>query len=77
MSRESVVTIEYFDETFTKKTETYKGLNARVILHEYDHIEGKLFIDRVSPFRKKLLKKKLDDIAAGRVKAGYKMLLAK
>jgi peptide deformylase len=48
-----------------------------VILHEYDHIEGKLFIDRVSPFRKKLLKKKLDDIAAGRVKAGYKMLLAK
>ena len=64
-------------ETFTKKTETYKGLNARVILHEYDHIEGKLFIDRVSPFRKKLLKKKLDDIAAGRVKAGYKMLLAK
>lgn len=77
VSRESVVTIEYFDETFTKKTETYKGLNARVILHEYDHIEGKLFIDRVSPFRKKLLKKKLDDIAAGRVKAGYKMLLAK
>ena len=77
VGRESVVTIEYFDETFTKKTETYKGLNARVILHEYDHIEGKLFIDRVSPFRKKLLKKKLDDIAAGRVKAGYKMLLAK
>ena len=77
VSRESSVTIEYVDENFELKVETYKGLNARVILHEYDHIEGKLFIDRISPFRKKLLKKKLDDISAGRVKSGYKMLLGK
>ena len=77
VSRESIVTIEYFDENFQLKTETYKGLNARVILHEYDHIEGKLFIDRISTFRKKLLKKKLDDISAGRIKPGYKMLLPK
>ena len=77
VSRESTVVIEYVDENFVAKKETYKGLNARVILHEYDHIEGKLFIDRISPFRKKLLKKKLDDISAGRVKAGYKMLLPK
>lgn len=77
VSRESTVIIEYVDENFVAKKETYKGLNARVILHEYDHIEGKLFIDRISPFRKKLLKKKLDDISAGRVKAGYKMLLPK
>ena len=75
VSRESTLTIEYLDENFQLKIEKYKGLNARVILHEYDHIEGKLFIDRISPFRKKLLKKKLDDISAGRVKAGYKMLL--
>ena len=77
VSRESTLTIEYLDENFQLKIEKYKGLNARVILHEYDHIEGKLFIDRISPFRKKLLKKKLDDISAGRVKAGYKMLLPK
>ena len=77
VSRESTLTIEYVDENFQLKIEKYKGLNARVILHEYDHIEGKLFIDRISPFRKKLLKKKLDDISAGRVKAGYKMLLPK
>jgi peptide deformylase len=77
VSRESTVIIKYVDENFVAKKETYNGLNARVILHEYDHIEGKLFIDRISPFRKKLLKKKLDDISAGRVKAGYKMLLPK
>jgi len=77
VSRESTLTIEYVDENFQLKIEKYKGLNARVILHEYDHIQGKLFIDRISPFRKKLLKKKLDDISAGRVKAGYKMLLPK
>jgi peptide deformylase len=77
VSRESTVTIEYCDENFVQKTETFKGLNARVILHEYDHIDGKLFIDRISLIRKKLLKKKLDDISAGRVKAGYKMILPK
>lgn len=77
VSRESTVTIAYCDEHFVQKTETFKGLNARVILHEYDHIDGKLFIDRISLIRKKLLKKKLDDISAGRVKAGYKMILPK
>jgi peptide deformylase len=65
------------DENFVQKTETFKGLNARVILHEYDHIDGKLFIDRISLLKKKLLKKKLDDISAGRVKSGYKMILPK
>lgn len=75
--RESTVFIDYVDENFVAKKESYKGINARVILHEYDHIEGKLFIDRISPLRKKLLKKKLADISAGRVKAGYKMLLPK
>ncbi|MFN5021485.1 MAG: peptide deformylase [bacterium] len=77
VSRESTVTIKYCDENFVQKTETFKGLNARVILHEYDHIDGKLFIDRISLLKKKLLKKKLDDISAGRVKSGYKMILPK
>jgi peptide deformylase len=77
VSRESTVTIEYCDEHFNPQTSTFKGINARVVLHEYDHIEGKLFIDRISLIKKKLLKKKLDDISAGRAKAGYKMLLPK
>lgn len=77
VSRESTVTIEYCDEHFTPHTTTFKGLNARVILHEYDHIEGKLFIDKISLIKRKLLKKKLDDISAGRVRSGYKMLLPK
>ncbi len=77
VSRESEVVLEYCDESFNKKVESFKGLNARVILHEYDHIDGKLFIDHISLIKKKLLKKKLDDISAGRVKTGYKMLFAK
>jgi len=67
----------YCDELFNKKVETFKGLNARVILHEYDHIDGKLFIDHLPLIKRKLLKKKLDDITAGRVKPGYKMLFPK
>lgn len=77
VSRSSTVTIEYQNEKFQTQLETYKGLNARVILHEYDHIEGKLFIDRLPLIKRKLLKKKLDDISAGRVKPGYKMLFPK
>ena len=59
VSRESEVVLEYCDEAFNKKTETFTGLNARVILHEYDHIDGKLFIDHLPLIKKKLLKKKL------------------
>jgi peptide deformylase len=77
VSRESEVVLAYCDEQFNKKIETFKGLNARVILHEYDHIDGKLFIDHLPLIKKKLLKKKLDDITAGRVKPGYKMLFPK
>ncbi len=77
VSRESTLTITYLDEQFAEITETYKGLNARVIFHEYDHIEGKLFIDHISLIKRKMLKKKLDDITQGRVKPGYKMLLPK
>jgi peptide deformylase len=77
VSRESTVTLEYQNERFETQVETFKGLNARVILHEYDHIDGKLFIDRLPLIKRKLLKKKLDDISAGRVKPGYKMLFPK
>ena len=77
VTRENTIDIEYLDENFEPHRETYKGLNGRVIQHEYDHIDGKLFIDHISLLKRKMLKKKLDDITLGRVKAGYKMLLPK
>lgn len=72
--RKEQVTITYQDEFFTSHTETYKGITARVILHEYDHIEGKLFIDYLSPFRRKLMQGKLKDISKGNIKVDYKMI---
>lgn len=68
------VTIEYEDENFELHTETFTGVSARVILHEYDHIEGKLFIDHLPPLKRKLLKGKLSDIERGKVKVDYKMM---
>jgi peptide deformylase len=60
-----------------KHTRTFHGITARVILHEYDHIEGKLFIDHISLLKKKLIKKKLDDISKGKVKVDYRMMFPK
>jgi peptide deformylase len=71
------VTIEYFDENFQPHTETFTGITARIIQHEYDHIEGKLFIDYLKPLRKKMLAGKLTDISKGKVKVDYKMMFAK
>ena len=65
--------MEYLDENFDKHAETFDGLSARIILHEYDHIEGKLFIDYLKPLKRKLMKGKLDDISKGKVKVDYKM----
>ena len=70
--RKSIVTIEYFDEHFKKHTETLDGLAARVVQHEYDHIEGKLFTDKISPFKRKLLSGKLTDISKGKFSTDYK-----
>ena len=71
VKRLSEITIEYFDKDFNKHTETYDGLNARVILHEYDHIEGILFVDKISPLRKRMIKGKLKDISNGTLNANY------
>lgn len=68
-----VVRISYYDENMVQHEDTYKGLAARVIQHEYDHIEGKLFTDKLSPLRKRLLEKRLNDISRGMVKVEYKM----
>lgn len=72
--RNESVTLEYVDENFTPHTKTFNGITARIILHEYDHIEGKLFIDYLKPLKRKLLRGKLDDISKGKVKVDYKMV---
>jgi peptide deformylase len=77
VERPESVTIEYVDENFATHTETFIGITARIIQHEYDHIEGKLFIDYIKPFRRKLLKGKLADITNGKIKVDYKMAFPK
>jgi peptide deformylase len=71
--RNERITIEYADENFTVKTEVFDGLIARVIQHEYDHIEGILFTDKISSLKKQLIKKKLQNIMDGKSRPDYKM----
>lgn len=71
--RQEKITIEYYDEDFNKKTEVYDGLIARVIQHEYDHIEGILFTDKISSLKKRLIQKKLQNIMEGKTRPDYKM----
>ncbi len=75
--RNESVTLDYVDEHFKPHTTTFIGLTARVILHEYDHIDGKLFIDRIKPLKRTLLKRKLDDISKGKVNVDYRMVFPK
>jgi peptide deformylase len=71
--RNEEVELEYDDQQFQHQIRTFNGLTARVILHEYDHIEGKLFIDYLKPLKRKLLRGKLDDISRGKINVDYKM----
>lgn len=73
VSRHKDLRISYYDENFEPKNEAFTGLAARVIQHEYDHIQGKLFTDRINPLRKTMLRGKLDAISKGAVKVDYKM----
>lgn len=73
VSRNNTIKIEYLDENFEKHVEKYDGLIARVIQHEYDHIEGKLFTDKLSTLKKRLLKAKLANISKGKIKVDYRM----
>ena len=75
--RKESVTLTYMDENFTSHTKTFNGISARVILHEYDHIEGKLFIDYIKPLKRTLLKRKLDDISKGKIEVDYRMVFPK
>lgn len=71
--RKPTVRISYYDEDWKHHEETFSGLAARVIQHEYDHIEGKLFTDKLSPLRKRLIEKRLNDISRGMVDVDYRM----
>lgn len=71
--RQPEIVIEYEDENFKKHKETYKGIVARIIQHEYDHIEGILFTDKLSPLKKRLIKSKLSNISKGKVSIDYRM----
>jgi peptide deformylase len=74
--RPESITLKYFDEHFVQHTDTFESLNARVIQHEYDHIEGILFIDHLKSLKKKLLQPKLQKISKGIVSVDYKMKFA-
>ena len=74
VKRPQTVTLNYVNENFEPQTASFTGITARVILHEYDHLEGKLFIDYLPPLKKKLLKGKLSDISKGKVKTDYRMV---
>jgi peptide deformylase len=72
--RKPVIYIKYFDENFQPHDDRIDGINARVIQHEYDHIEGIVFVDRMSSLRKIVIKGKLNDITKGNVEVAYKMM---
>jgi peptide deformylase len=71
--RMPTIKISYYDENWKHHEETFTGMAARIIQHEYDHIEGKLFTDKLSPLRKRLIEKKLNEISKGIVEVDYKM----
>ncbi|PQB04719.1 peptide deformylase [Aureitalea marina] len=71
--RQDTITIEYYDQNFKKHRETYDGIAARVIQHEYDHIEGILFTDKLSALKKRLIKGKLANISKGKINIEYRM----
>jgi peptide deformylase len=74
ISRKDKIRIRYVDENWNAFEEEYSGMKARIIQHEYDHIEGKLFIDYLTPLKKRLLKRKLNNISKGDVETEYRIL---
>lgn len=73
VERKSAIKISYYDENWNLKEESYDGIAARIIQHEYDHIEGILFTDHLNPLKRRLLKRKLEEISKGKVEVNYKM----
>lgn len=77
VDRMDEITIRYQDEDFVEHEETYTGMNARVIQHEYDHIEGVLFTELLKPLKKRMVKRKMEKIKKGDIRANYKMKFAR
>jgi len=76
VDRLDTIKIRYFDESFEEHVEVFDGMNARVIQHEYDHIQGILFTERLKPLKKRMLKRRLDKIKKGQIKGRYKLKFA-
>jgi peptide deformylase len=74
VERQPRILIEYYDEDFNLHEEWYDGMNARVIQHEYDHVDGVLFLEHLKPIKRRMLKRKLEDIKKGEADAAYKMV---
>lgn len=74
VSRKSIITIQYYDENWEFHEETYDGIMARVIQHESDHLEGKVFVERLSSLRRMMLKRRLAEISAGKANVDYRMV---
>jgi len=74
INRKSVVKLQYYDSDFKFHEEDFEGVIGRIIQHEYDHLEGTIFVDKVSPLRKTLLRRKLNDISKGDIDVSYKMI---
>jgi peptide deformylase len=75
--RKPELTIRFLDENFVEHEKSFNGMAARIIQHEYDHIEGKLFVDHISPLKRNLIKGKLNNITLGKVSHDYKMRFPK
>ena len=77
VDRLNTIVIKYMDENFVEHKKTFDGMAARVIQHEYDHIEGKLFTEKLPPLRKRLIKRKLENIKKGKIRSDYRMRFVK
>lgn len=73
VSRPEVLTIKYMDENFKEHITTFNGINARVVQHEYDHIDGVLFTEKLKPIKKRFIRRKLENIKKGKIVSDYKM----
>ncbi len=76
VDRKSIIRLRYYDENFRLHEEEFDGVKARIIQHEYDHLEGVLFIDRINPIRKRLLNGRLKEIAKGNTETSYKIKIS-
>lgn len=76
VKRSPILKLKYVDENFVEHIEVFDGIKARIIQHEYDHLEGKMLIDHISPIKRQLLRKKLNDLIKGHLKVNYKTVCA-